>query len=402
MNMQTFKASTMAEALAQVKSVMGGDAVILHTRTYQRRKMLGLRRQEVVEITAGKGLPIPQRSARRVPVATGTTGAVAASAPSALRSRGAEPGRQLLETPAASNAMLMNISQEMSSLRSMVKDLVTHTRAKQCPQIPEDLFDYYMQLIGNQVAEELAADIVKTLQREIRPEHFSNAHAMREKMAEQLEKLLPVSGPIVRKKSVGPHVVALIGPTGVGKTTTIAKLAANLKLREKRRVGLITIDTYRIAAIDQLKKYADIIGSPLRVVGSPEDLRDAILAMADCEFILIDTAGRSPNDTLKLNELKGFLTIAEPDEVHLVLSTTASQACVELAIERFGNVRVDKIIFTKLDEAAHVGVVLNVVRKVNKSLSYITTGQDVPDDIEVGRGRKLAQMILGSSNGHNA
>ena len=107
--------------------------------------------------------------------------------------------------------------------------------------------------------------------------------------------------------------------------------------------------------------------------------------MRDCEFILIDTAGRSPNDALKLNELKGLLAAAEPDEVHLVLSTTASQQCVELAIARFGDVRVDKIIFTKLDEAAHVGVVLNVVRKVNKSLSYVTTGQDVPDDIEVGQ-----------------
>ena len=88
--------------------------------------------------------------------------------------------------------------------------------------------------------------------------------------------------------------------------------------------------------------------------------------------------------------------IAEPDEVHLVLSTTASEQCIQLAVSRFGDVRVDKIIFTKLDEAAHVGVVLNVVRKVNKSLSYVTTGQDVPDDIEVGRGRRLAQLILGS------
>jgi len=184
----------------------------------------------------------------------------------------------------------------------------------------------------------------------------------------------------------------------VGKTTTIAKLAANLKLREKRRVGLITIDTYRIAAIDQLKKYADIIGSPLRVVNTPEDLRQAVATLQDYEYILIDTAGRSPNDTLKINELRAFLNAANPDEVHLVLSSTASQPCVELAVSRFGDVGVDKIIFTKLDEAAHVGVVLNVVRKLNKGLSYVTTGQDVPDDIEVGRGRRLAQLILGSQS----
>jgi len=110
---------------------------------------------------------------------------------------------------------------------------------------------------------------------------------------------------------------------------------------------------------------------------------------------LIDTAGRSPNDTLKLSELKTFLVAAQVDETHLVLSSTSSQSCVELAVERFGEVKFEKIIFTKLDEAAQVGVILNVVRNLNKSISYITTGQDVPDDIEVGRGRRLAQLILG-------
>jgi flagellar biosynthesis protein FlhF len=251
-----------------------------------------------------------------------------------------------------------------------------------------------MHLIESQVAEELAEDIIKTIQRQVRPEYLSRQDFVREKLAEQLERLLPSAGPIQKTKTTGPQVVALIGPTGVGKTTTIAKLAATLKINQRQRVGLITIDTYRIAAIDQLKKYADILDAPLKVVGSTDDMRAAIASMQDCDYILIDTAGRSPKDTLKLNELKTFLAAANPDEVHLVLSTTASQACVELAVERFSNVRVDKIIFTKLDEAASVGVVLNVVKKVNKSLSYITTGQDVPNDIEVGRGRRLAQLIL--------
>ena len=304
------------------------------------------------------------------------------------------PGKQVLDTPAANGAMMLGLTKDIDSLKLMVKDLVSQVRHQQTPQVPEELFEYYMQLIGNQVAEELAVEIVKNIQRNCRPEHLAQKSFVHEQMALQLEKLIPVSGEIIRKKTVGPHVVALIGPTGVGKTTTIAKLAANLKLHDKRTIGLITIDTYRIAAIDQLKKYADIIGSPLRIVGNPEDLRDAITSMANCDFILIDTAGRSPNDTLKLHELKNFLAAAAPDEVHLVLSTTASQACVELAIEKFSDVRIDKIIFTKLDEAAHVGVVLNVMRKVNKALSYVTTGQDVPRDIEAGHGRKLAQMIM--------
>jgi flagellar biosynthesis protein FlhF len=395
MNLQTFKAPTMAQALSQVKSTMGADAVILHTRTYHQRYWLGIRRQEIVEITAGRDLRTPQRPVKRnVPAAP--PAAYARSIPTSTMMRSAsESGRQLLESPAASGVMMLSLTQELTAVKTMVKDLVTQTRQSQSPQVPEELFDQYLHLTQNQVSEELATELVKTLHRQLRPEHLSQPQFVRDKLVEQLEKMLPTSGEIRRTKSTGPHVVALIGPTGVGKTTTIAKLAANLKLREKHRVGLITIDTYRIAAIDQLKKYADIIGSPLKVVCTPEDLRDGVASMCDCDFVLIDTAGRSPNDTLKLNELKTFLSAAGPDEVHLVLSTTASQACVELAISRFADVRVDKIIFTKLDEAAHAGIVLNVVRKVNKALSYVTTGQDVPDDIEVGRGRRLAQLILG-------
>jgi flagellar biosynthesis protein FlhF len=406
----------MAEALTQVKREMGIDAVILHTRTFQTRYWLGLRRREMVEITAGKGLNLVGRSPRSAPaarqpesrpggggLATYTRTAVAtATARPVPANRDLPPrdpvqaGRALLESPAGNSAAIMSLTTEMGQLKNMVKDLVTQTRSAKAPNVPEDLFDYYMQLIENQVAEELATEIIRTLQKNVRPEHYNQPDVMRERIAEQLEKLLPTTGPIQRTKATGPHVVALIGPTGVGKTTTIAKLAANLKLREKHRVGLITLDTYRIAAVDQLKKYADIIGSPLKVVANGEDLTAALLGMQDFDFVLIDTAGRSPNDTMKLNELKSLLAVAEPDEVHLVLSTTNSEECIQLAVSRFADVRVDKIIFTKLDEAAHVGVVLNVVRKVNKSLSYVTTGQDVPDDIEIGRGRRLAQLILGS------
>ena len=405
MNLQTFKAPTMGEALTQVKSVMGTDAVILHTRTFQTRRWWGLRRREMVEITAGKGLNVGARHARRPqPQAKpggnggGVYGRNGASIIAAAAARGPiDNGKQLLETPGAQSVALLGLTQEMSALKGMVKDLVTQTRARATPQIPEELFDYYVQLVSGEVSEELATEIIKALQTQVRPEHLQQPDFVKDRLADQLEKMLPTAGPIVRTKTAGPHVVALIGPTGVGKTTTIAKLAANLKLKEKHRVGLITLDTYRIAAVDQLKRYADIIGAPLRVVNGADDLREAMEAMSDCDFLLIDTAGRSPNDTLKLNELKSLLETAEPDEVHLVLSSTASAECLQLAINRFADVRVDKVIFTKLDEAAHVGVVLNVLRRVNKSLSYITTGQDVPDDIEVGKGRRLAQLILGGS-----
>ena len=403
MNLQTFKAPTMAEALTQVKSSMGTDAVILHTRTFQTRQWLGLRRKEMVEITAGRGVGIAER--RRQSAASASRSSAAPSPTygrpgtvtrRAVESRPASP-KEFLETPAATGAAMLSISQEVAALKSMVKDLVVQTRQRQAPNVPEELFELYLRLTSNGVAEDIAADVIKELQRQVRPEHFTQGDFVKDRLVELLEKLVTTTGPIVRAQRTGPHVVALIGPTGVGKTTTLAKLAANLKLKERHRVGLITLDTYRIAAVDQLKRYADIIGSPLRVVSGAEELRDAVQSMANCDFLLIDTAGRSPNDALKLNELKGILAAIEPDEVHLVLASTASQQCLELAVSRFGEVRTDKILFTKLDEAANVGVLLNVVRKVNKSLSYVTTGQDVPDDIEVGNGKRLAQLILGET-----
>lgn len=396
MNLRTFSAPTFAQAMALVKNEMGSEAVILHTRTVQQRKWMGLKCNEIVEITAGKGFNVQPR---RKPAATGQAKGIRdlRQAPPVQKPQPSPPGKDFLDTPAASRAMMMSISSEVKELRGVLEDLVRRAKKETAPSVPEDLFDHYSHLIQNQVAEELATDMVRHLQT-YRPEQLQQGDFIREKLTEQVERMIPSSGPIVRRKTTGPHVVALIGPTGVGKTTTLAKLAANLQLRERKRVGLITIDTYRIAAIDQLRRYAELIGSPLKVVNSPDDLREAVEKLSDCEFILIDTAGRSPTDTLKLNELRGMLDAANPDEVHLVLSSTGSQSCIEKAIEAFSQVRVDKIIFTKLDEAVHVGVVLNVVRKVNKALSYVTTGQNVPDDIEVGRGRTLAAMILGKKS----
>ena len=141
-----------------------------------------------------------------------------------------QAGRQLLDSPAGNGAAMLGLTQEMTGLKAMVKDLVTQVRHQHAPQVPEELFEHYQNLIENQVAEELAMEIVKNIQRNCRPEHLIQKQFVNEQIAQQLEKLIPVAGEIVRTKKVGPHVVALIGPTGVGKTTTIAKLAANLKL----------------------------------------------------------------------------------------------------------------------------------------------------------------------------
>lgn len=399
MQLEKITAPTIADAFKEVKRLLGDDAVILSTRTVTTRRWMGLRKHEHVEVMAGKGVNVQRRTplAPEKPVMKNVpaSGPAAYAANSKLTPANAAPGKALLESPAANSIAMMNFAGEITTLKSMVKELVHEVRHRTTPSVPEELCDFYMQLVESEVSEELAGDILRKIQQSARPEQLANVQYVRERMVEQIEKLIPMSGPIERRKVAGPHVVALIGPTGVGKTTTIAKLAANLKLREGKKVGLITIDTYRIAAIDQLRKYADLIGIVLTVVNNPDEMQAAVDSMSDCEYVLIDTAGRSPTDALKLNELGRFLEAARPDEVHLVLSTTCGQRNAELAMEKFAGVRVDKVIFTKVDEAAQLGMLLSVVRKLNKGLSYVTTGQDVPDDIEVGHARRIARMIVG-------
>ena len=190
--------------------------------------------------------------------------------------------------------------------------------------------------------------------------------------------------------------MALVGPTGVGKTTTIAKLAANYHLKEKLRVGLITVDTYRIAAVEQLRTYADIIDLPMQVVSTPREMREAVGRMDNLDLILLDTAGRSPKDEVRIQELRAFLTEADADEVHLVLSSVASARVLEQTAERFAAVGTTSLILTKLDEATGLGNILPLVRTSRLPLSYLTNGQNVPDDIEVADSMRVAQVDFGN------
>jgi len=189
-------------------------------------------------------------------------------------------------------------------------------------------------------------------------------------------------------------VVAFVGPTGVGKTTTIAKLAAIFALFEERKVALVTADTYRIAAVEQLKTYAKIIGIPIEVVFTPQEIRRAIERHLDAELILIDTAGRSHYDNMKMSELKSYIESSSPDEVHIVLSLNTKYRDLEEIIKRFGCIPLHKMVLTKLDETATFGNILNLARDFSIPISYVTNGQDVPKDIEVADPSKLAEVIL--------
>ncbi len=288
---------------------------------------------------------------------------------------------------------------EVGALKSLVVDLLHESRRTRAEEFPGELYGSYVELVQQAVTDEIAQQLIEEVRRALSDEQLHDPNAVRAQLARAVESMLPTSGPIRQVQCGKPTIVALVGPTGVGKTTTVAKLAANLCLREHRKVGLITIDTYRIAAVDQLRTYAEIIDIPLQVVMTPNQLKDAVARLADKDVLLIDTAGRSQRDVTKIGELRAYFDVIRPDEVHLVLSSTCTVDVLLDTIQRFQAVGIDRVIFTKLDEAIGFGAMLACLEKADAQLSYVTTGQDVPDDIEVGEGNSLAELVL-SGSGH--
>ncbi|HEX3871283.1 MAG TPA: flagellar biosynthesis protein FlhF [Pirellulales bacterium] len=384
MNVRTFRASTMQEALAQVRRELGPDAAVLHTRemygSAPLRWIPGLRK---IEVTAAVDVNVPSRLA--------TT--------SESKPRG-EPAAPVTGVRAASprtihrrDAAHHDMQNQLSHLQAMVEDLCRRTRGTQ-QDLPDAMFQLYTGLIDVDIQEERARSLVERVRNDAMCDGVEDVFMLRAHLAHTIENELSVSGPL--KIEPGRcRLVALVGPTGVGKTTTIAKLAANYRLREKRKVGLITVDTYRIAAVEQLRTYADIIDLPMQVVSTPREMREAARAMADLDLVLLDTAGRSPKDEVKIQELKSFLSEAKADEVHLVLSSVASAMSLEQTARRFADVGTTALVLTKLDEATSFGHLLPLLTAPGLPLSYVTDGQNVPDDIAPADRTRLAKLILG-------
>ncbi len=293
------------------------------------------------------------------------------------------------------------MQQELDSIKSMVSTVLDRQEhmQKAPTNVPEELFEQYLHLLSQDLSDQLAEQVLMTVGSELSEEEIGQEHLVRASIQRHLAALIPVGEDV--RLQVGrpgePRVIVLVGPTGVGKTTTVAKLAAACKLHGQHSVGLITADTYRIAAVDQLRTYANIIGLPLEVALTPADMQQAIHALRGCELILVDTAGRSQNDHDKLSELRQMIAAADPDEVHLVLSGTAGQRVLMREAEAFSPVGIDRIVLTKLDEAVSFGMLVNVIRQVGATLSFMTTGQEVPDHIEPGSADRLAELVMEGS-----
>ncbi len=219
-----------------------------------------------------------------------------------------------------------------------------------------------------------------------------------EEVKKQTERVLAAAlgePAVIQLKPDGKPVVAvLLGPTGVGKTTTLAKIAADFALNKHKKVGLITADTYRIAAVEQLKTYAEILNLPVIVVYTTEDMHDAIASYADKDIILVDTAGRSHHQKAQFDELRQTLMSLHADEVFLVLSGSTGKVAAREVLDHYTFMKDYKLLFTKLDEIPVPGVIFNMRLRSGKPISYITVGQSVPDDFAVADPKALAAGFM--------
>lgn len=460
MQVRVFESEDMNSALRMIKEALGPDALILSSRTV-RKGGLGLFGKPVLEVTAA--IDEAAASAARKPVApTNSTPAPAPLAATAQKPRRTLAtvddndldysqiwrrapvidGRLPIETPpnptrptdsppavAGTVEPLAALRGELDQLKQMVGQLVSDLpqRLEQLTRPPRPQFlppqpaapgsrattagsrrknsgEHLIEQIQERLAdcgveEQTAATIAHYAVSQLAARQRPTGRQLDQLLHNCLCELIQTCGPLFAP-GTEPRRLALIGPTGVGKTTTIAKLAAAYLLAGGKRVALVTIDTYRIAAVEQLKVYGEIMNVPVEVVMRPEQLATVLQRHANKELILIDTAGRSPKDDVSLQELREFLAVDSQLQAHLVLSATTRERDLYETFNRFSGLEPRSLLLTKLDECDSLGVLLNLQLRTNCPLSYLGNGQRVPEDLSLASATAVSELILGRHEEH--
>lgn len=403
-----------AEAIQIAKERLGADAVIISSRHVKRGGFLGFFRRDVILVTAGlfeedpqeqakesrermvafqhlldarraiHGLVDPVNDVYRVSENTPPLG-VSPPPVETYQPILPPPPKPLLISAPQSEGVLRKEVDEIRETLLKVMNRLDEGVVSSAPLIPVEDIDL-------EVVPLLRGDVDRQTALEISEEYRKMGKEM--PFRDWLANQIPVMGSN-SSESLGGKRVLFVGPTGVGKTTTIAKLAAMQSLWEGKRVVLITADTYRIAAVEQLRTYAKILGIPIEIIFSHEEVKAAMKKHSEADLFLLDTAGRSHQDGKRMDELRELYEAFSPDAVHLVLASNIKYRDMLDVVDRMGIIPLSALLFTKLDETSTYGPILNILRDFDLPVSFFTVGQNVPNDIEVARGDRLADFLLG-------
>ncbi len=417
MLVRTFTAEDMPTALQKVKQTLGPDALILSTRTL-RKKGLGMLARPIIEVTAARIAPAmaaPEKAPQQSKEAPVSKKAVAAYKAADIKEQSraklrAQPVvepfemelNQLRETVAEQN--VGSLQRELEELKSMVKQLAESRTEIQLPlaatAVVEEPLPARPSMVSDLlrscgIEEEAAVTIARFADSRMSAEQRRDPQLQHQFLRDTIADLIQVSEPAWGEESQGQRRIALIGPTGVGKTTTIAKLAA-AAVDSGARVALITIDTFRIAAVEQLKIYGEIMNLPVEVIFRPDQLPQVLEQHRDKDLILIDTAGRSPRDRSRIEELAEFLDETSGIENWLVLSAHSHETQLQQVVEKFSRVPIASLVFTKLDECESWGALLNLPTRTTLPLACLTNGQQVPEDLMLAQPELVADWVMGN------
>ena len=381
MLVKRYHAKDMQQAMDQVIKELGSDAVILSNRKIRKKGLKNLFSKPILEVMVAYD-PANIPAAKKLSAPT----------PSPAAADAEKSGRQKASST-VNNEQLERLDKRIDSIDTMLSafiDKFSYVKREVTYDYPEELQDLLRKMIDSQVREELAHSLAKEADQLLRKEPQTPPSEILEHLI--LEKLGRPE-PILLKKFT-QKVVLVLGPTGIGKTTTIVKLSADFSVKQKKKVGIINTDSYRIGAPEQLQTYADILGVPLQMVYRADELENALEVMSDRDLIFVDTAGKRPGDEQHRDEILEMVRILKPEETLLCLSATTGFAATKEIIDTYGFVDNYKLLVTKLDETRFRGPLLDMCWYTQKPLSYITTGQNVPDDIDIVDVELIAKQII--------
>lgn len=397
MIIKKFQADTETEAMLKAKEELGSTAIVLNVKSIRHRGIMRLFKKDMVEVTAAVEENNASSSVSSAPSTEFNKAADEKTIPPAYQQFDLLKDNAIEERLNSLHALLeKKIEQESEKAADLVSKEEAEEEEKDEPVVAF-LRMIYNTLLENEVQEKNANQILDEIEKTI------NENVSLDLMLSNIyQKLILKFGRVyeIKPAQKGPKVVFFVGPTGVGKTTTIAKIASKFKIEEDRKIAMFTADTYRIAAAEQLRTYANILEVPFKVIYTPEEIEEGIREYASCDYILVDTAGYSPNNNEQIDEMYRLFSSIEghiEKDVFLVISATTKHKDLINIVKSYSRFENYKLIFTKLDETIGYGNILNIKMMTDAPMSYITNGQNVPDDIRVFDAQLIVKRLLGGN-----